>query len=189
MRQKPRMLSLMLMSLISLNNLSCTRPESKSENASKSQNESKSQSDLEHRARKANKKDVLGTWRMTYQTVRPGMNTDSLFFADYQILQFSEDDYVKNLASIKRPDPEDVKMLLSAMPKTTTFSFVADGLLIVERSPQDISNIVISIITEDMGQPLRKGAPLLKKGELILSYLDPAKQLYMQRYFERINLE
>lgn len=144
------------------------------------------QHELGYKSRKANKADVIGSWEMTHQLVRPGMNTNSLFFANFQILQFSEDGYVKNYASTKRSDSETVEMYLSTMPKQSTFSFVADGLLVIERSPQDFSNIAISIITENMDEPLRKNSPLLKKGDLILSYLDPRKQLYMQRYFRKI---
>jgi len=74
---------------------------------------------------------------MTYQIVRSGINTNSPFFANFQILQFSEDSFVKNLTSTKEIFREEEKLYLDTMPNKTTFSFVADGLLIIERSEQD----------------------------------------------------
>ncbi len=145
--------------------------------------------ELEYKSKKANKEDVLGAWEMTYQLVRPGLDTDSLFFADNQILKFAADGYVKNITSTKTITKEVAKVYLETMPKRTTFLFAGDGLLIIERSKEDLDNIVISIITKDMKKPLRDGAPVLKKGELLLSYIDSNKKLYMQRFFRRIELE
>ncbi len=36
-----------------------------------------SQHEIEYKTKKANKNDILGTWEMTYQTVRPGIDTSS----------------------------------------------------------------------------------------------------------------
>ena len=80
-------------------------------------------------------------------------------------------------------------MYLETMPRKTTYSFVSDGLLVINRSENDFDNIMISVITEDMTEPLRTGAPLLETGDLLLSYLDPDKKAYMQRYLRRVDLD
>lgn len=147
------------------------------------------ENELEQKAKAATASDVVGTWKMTYQVVGPPIKSDDLFFADYQIFEFFDDGYVKHVTSTKSLDVEDVKMYLETMPRQTTYSFVADGLLVIDRSQHDVDNIIISVITEDMIEPLRDGAPLLKKGNLILSYLNPNNQLYMQRYLKKVNLK
>jgi hypothetical protein len=125
---------------------------------------------------------------MTYQTVRPSIKNNSLFFADYQVFCFLNNGFAKNVASTAQLNSQDVKMYLQTMPEKTTYSFVADGLLIIERSQQDFDNIVISIITDNITEKLQADAPLLEKGDLILTYLDPNKKPYMQRYLRKIDL-
>lgn len=145
--------------------------------------------ELTQKSRLASANDMVGTWEMTWQTVRPSIKTDSLFFADYQILKFSEDGYVKNITSTKPFDMGQIKMYLELMPKKTTYSFISDGLLVINRSKYDSDNIMILLITEDITQSYSDKAPLLKKGNLVLHYFDPNKQLYMLRYFKKINLD
>lgn len=145
--------------------------------------------ELRQKSKLAAVSDVLGTWEMAYQVVRPSVKNDSLFFADYQFFRFFDNGYVLNLAMTKQLDNEDVRMYLETMPRGTTYSFVADGLLVINRSQNDFDNIMISVITEDMTEPLRSGTPLLKKGNLILSYLDADKKAYMQRYLKKVKLE
>ena len=143
------------------------------------------QNELVIKSSKANINDILGTWEMFYQIVDPQIKTDSLYFADYQLFKFFEDGYVKNFTSTKKIEYKNDKIYLESAPKKTTFSFVAEGLLIIERSRQDFDNIAISIIAEDLEYPLRKDAPLLKKGDLILSYIiikGQERRVYMQRY-------
>jgi len=146
------------------------------------------ENELAQKSKPATADNVVGTWKMAYQVVRPSVKTDSLFFAGFQIFEFFKDGYVKNLAASKDLDIEKTKMYLEAMPRKTTYSFAADGLLVINRSLNDFDNIMISVITDDITEPLRKGAPLLKKGDLILSYLDPDKKPYMQRYLRKISL-
>jgi len=50
----------------------------------------------------------------------------------------------------------------------------------------DFDNIVAYIVTEDMDKPMRDGAPVLKKGDMVFSYLDPRRKLYMQRFLRKI---
>ena len=145
-------------------------------------------SELADKTRKAKKSDLIGTWVMVYQTVSPLFMNDSLFFADFQILRFSGDDHVKNIASKKRLKRGEVDFLLERMPKNTVYGFIEAGLLVVERSKEDFDNLVVSITEKDFTKPLRFRAPLLKKGDLIVSYLDGKKNLYMQRYFRRYDL-
>lgn len=71
------------------------------------------------------------------------------------------------------------------MPKQTTFSFLKEGVLEVKRLPQDQDFMIISKMIEDMTGSLEPGAPVLKKGQLILSYLTPSNKLYMHRYLEK----
>jgi hypothetical protein len=141
--------------------------------------------ELRLKSKPANVRDVVGTWEMAYQAVRSDVSSDSLFFADYQVIKFLDDGYVKNVASTKALGASDVRMYLDKTPKKTTYSFFGDGMLVISRSQKDFDNIVVSIITENMKEPLREGAPLLKKGDLILAYFDPSKQVYMQRYLRK----
>lgn len=141
--------------------------------------------ELQQKSVLAKASDVIGVWEMYYQVVRPSVKNESLFFSDYQFFKFFEDGYVVNIASTKKLDTKDVNMYINTMPKKTTYRFIADGLLEINRSQRDFDSIMISIITADMTAFLREGAPLLKKGDLILSYLDPDKKLYMQRYLRK----
>ena len=130
---------------------------------------------------------MIGNWQMIYQTVSPLFKDKSLFFANYQIFQFFEDGYVKNVASKKRLQREDISSLLERLPKSTAYSFVDDGQLIIERSNKNFDNMVVSIAVDDLEKALRSGAPLLKKGDLVVSYFDGNKNLYMQRYLRRLD--
>lgn len=142
------------------------------------------ETELDTKSRQATAADVPGTWEMTYQVVRPGMG-DSAFFSEHQVLQFLETGHVKNYASTSPLTPDKVRLFLETMPAKTSFEFPADGLLLVKRSESDMDRIVISMVTKDFAKPLREGAPLLTKGTLLLSYLDPSGKLYMQRYLKR----
>ena len=139
--------------------------------------------------RRANAKDVAGSWQMLYQRVDPAIKTGSLFFADFQVFQFLNNGYFKNIASTGSPEKAAVKIYLETMPQKTTYTFVADGLLVIDRSENDFDNIAISIAVLDMGRPLLPEAPLLKKGDLLLTYLDPQKKPYLHRYFRTIKLD
>lgn len=144
------------------------------------------ENELAGKSREANKTDLTGTWMMYYQTVSPLFRDNSLFFADYQIFQFWEDGYVKNIASRERLEPEKIVALLQMMPKNTAYGFVNEGVLIIERPEGDIDNIQISIAVADFNKKLRYYAPLIEKGDLIVSYFDNKKNLYMQRYLRRV---
>ena len=147
------------------------------------------QSELDEKSRKAKQSDMIGTWTMTYQTVSPLFRDNSLFFANYQIFQFSEDGYVKNIASNKRQETGKINFLLQKIPQGSIYSFVGEGRVIIKRSKKDVDNILVSIAVDDFKKILRSRAPLLNKGEIIVSYLDPKDNLYMQRYLSRIDLE
>lgn len=144
--------------------------------------------ELRQKSVPAKASDVIGEWDMCYQTVHPSLKAQaewSPFFADNQFFRFFEDGHVSNITSTPKLDPKEMQMMIDAMPKNTTYKFIADGVLEINRSPIDHDNIMISVITADMAIPMQEGAPLLKKGDLILSYLDPNKQLYMQRYLRK----
>lgn len=145
--------------------------------------------EMAKKSKKATRADVLGTWEMIHQDMRPGLNTNSMFFAQHQILQFREDDFASHITSNKPLEPGTVKALLETMPRKTTYKFVADGYLVIIRSEKDGDNIMAAVITDDVTLPLRKDAPLLKKDTLLFSYLDQNRQLYMQRYFRKIDLK
>ena len=139
---------------------------------------------LKEKSRPAETKDVIGVWEMYYQTHKDVSARNTLFFAPHQRFEFHEDGYVKNLASTKPFDPI-ILATLSKAPKSTRFNFVKPGVLTITRSVNDGDRIIVSVIIKDMESSLTPGAPLLKSGDLILSYLTPQKQLYMQRYFKR----
>ncbi len=144
--------------------------------------------ELASTSRKANKMDIIGAWKMNYQIINPKMTKNSLFFANVQIFEFDADNFVKNIASNKNIKSNEIVKYLKAMRKTAKYSFVDDGLLEIKRSKGKFDNIVISIITADMKTAIRPGAPLMKRGDLILSYLDRNKKLYMQRILCSITL-
>ncbi len=149
----------------------------------------KAEDELSEKSRKAKQSDLVGTWKMIYQTVSPLFRDKSLFFADYQIFEFSADGYVKNIASKKKLERKKIISLLQRMPKSTVYGFADKGVLIVERSKKDLDNIVILIVEDDFKKSLRFMAPLLKTGDLVLSYLDRNENLYMQRYLRRLDLD
>lgn len=146
------------------------------------------QTELADKSKEAKQSDLIGCWRMTYQTVSPLFNDKSLFFADYQIFQFFEDGFVKNIASKKRLKTEEISRLLQKSPKLITYEFIGKGLLIIERSKNNFDDIAISITVYDFNKKLRSTAPLLKRGDLIVSYRDREQNLYMQRYLRRLDL-
>ena len=150
-------------------------------------NVSLAENELAEKSRKAKQSDLIGTWKMIYQTVSPLFRDKSLFFANHQIFEFSEDGYVKNIASNKKLERKEISSLLQRMPKSTVYGLVDGGLLIIERSKKDLDNIVISIAVDDFKKSLRFMAPLLRKGDMIVCYLDRKKNLYMQRYLRRLN--
>lgn len=137
----------------------------------------------------ANKNNILGTWKMIYQTVSPLFRDNSLFYADFQIFEFSQDGYFKNLSSKKVIDPEKAKRILERMPKGTTYSFINEGVVNIKRSEGDFYRVMISIAQEDLDEPIRQNAPLIEKGQLVASYVDANNNMYMQRYFTRIDWE
>ncbi|MCK4994035.1 MAG: hypothetical protein KAS13_03175 [Candidatus Omnitrophica bacterium] len=146
------------------------------------------QNELLAKSRVAKQRDIIGTWKMTYQTVSPLFKDKSLFFANHQIFQFFEDGYVKNISSKKRLAPEKVSHLLQSMPKSNMYGVVDNGMLIIERSKHDLDVIAISIAIDDFKKALRSAASVLKKGDLIVSYRDPNQNLYMQRYLRRLTI-
>ncbi|MFH1093638.1 MAG: hypothetical protein V1739_05745 [Candidatus Omnitrophota bacterium] len=146
------------------------------------------QNELTEKTRKAKQSDMTGTWMMIYQTVSPLFIDKSLFFASYQIFDFSENGYVKNIASNNKLEKKKINSLFQRMPQGTVYGFMDEGLLIIERSKKDSDNIAIFIAVADFKKNLRSGAPLLKKGDLIFSYLDDKKNLFMQRYLRRMDL-
>ncbi len=145
----------------------------------------RAETELVEKSRKANIQDIIGRWEMTYQVVRPTIMNDSLFFAKFQLFDISNDGFVKNLTSKNILNEEVIQNLFENMPVKTRYLFSADGFLNISRSDRDVDSIVISIIEKNLLTPLRKDAPILKKGNLILSYLDPDQKLYMQRYLRR----
>jgi len=148
----------------------------------------KAENEFTEKARKARPSDLIGTWKMIYQTVSPLFKDKSLFFANYQIFEFSSDGYVKNISSNRKLERKKIVSLLKSMPKSSVYGFVNEGMLIIEHSKKDLDNLVIYIAEDDFKKSLRSMAPLLRKGDLIVSYLDRNKNLYMQRYLRRLDL-
>lgn len=145
--------------------------------------------ELGNKSALAKQSDLLGQWEMIYQTVDPQIKNESPFFYDDQTWIFFEDGYVKNVASNKLMSEDDRALYFNTMPKTTKFSFLKDGLLEIVRNPKDVDIIYISIVTSNMEQSLRPGAPLLERGDLVLSYMHPSKKSsYMQRFLRRTEI-
>ena len=151
--------------------------------------ESAVKSELGKKSYLATQPDIVGQWKMVYQAVDPRIKDESPFFYDDQVWVFSTDGYVKNVA-MSPGSTEDKSVYLNTMPKTATFSFPKPGLLKIERQPQDIDQIFVSVINKDVSIPIRPGSPLLQKGDLILSYMRASKKNpYMQRYLRRTEIK
>ncbi len=146
--------------------------------------------ELEQKSRLATDPDILGQWKMVYQAVEPRIKNESPFFYDDQVWVFFKEGYVKNVA-VSETTPSEKSIYLNAMPKNVKFSFIREGLLKVEREPRtDVDHIFVSVITADMDQSIRPGAPRLKKGDLVLSYMGPSKKgPYMQRFLRRTEIK
>jgi len=138
------------------------------------------------KSEKATQNDIVGTWRVAYQIVRPDIKTGSLFFAKFQLFRFEKSGKVANMATNDEIGEEEALSEMKKMAGKAKYTFVADGLLVIERSKNDFDNIVAYIVTEDMDKPMRDGAPVLKKGDMVFSYLDPRRKLYMQRFLRKI---
>ena len=144
-----------------------------------------SQDELQRKSRPAVQDDVIGTWEMIYQKHGGLVSSASLFVAPYQRIQFLADGYVKHVTSNRPLSAADLS-LWKVAPKSSKYTFPKPGVLSVVRSPTDRDVIVISFITAHFERPLRPDAPILKKGDLLVSYLDPKNQLYLQRYLRRV---
>lgn len=147
-------------------------------------------SEMDKKAKLAVKKDIIGQWRMIYQLVNSDMKRKvPRLFEEHQVFEFRKDGSVKNISWEHPFDDTQARALLEqswTRPVKSKYSFLNAGQLVLERSPQDIDRIMISLITEDMIEPLRPGAPLLKKDELILTYILPNNEPYLQRVLERM---
>lgn len=144
--------------------------------------------ELAAKSRPAKQADLLGEWQLFYQMVSPTVSHDSLFFAEHQVWSFSADGVVKNVASTKPFDEAELPILLRFMPQSVHFKLERDGVLTIERSPTGRDLIVISVMTSDTQTPLRPDAPLLKQSDLLLSYMTPQREPYMQRFLRRIKV-
>jgi hypothetical protein len=138
--------------------------------------------------KKANKSDIVGMWKMNYQMVNQQAADKSLFFADFQIFDFSDDGFFRNISSYSDMSVKEIQNQFKAMPKTVKYSFVEPGILELKMSEKAADTIIISVITKDMKSAVRLKAPIMKKGDLIFSYLDVNKQLYLQRFLTRLKL-
>ena len=142
------------------------------------------ETEVQRNSRKATVQDIWGQWEMIWQRHGAQIPADSLFIAPYQRFNFARDSYVNVLASQKPIDEEALKLWEGA-PKAALFSFDAPGILRIRRSEQDQDVIMASVVTNDFVQPLRVGAPRLLTGDVLMSYLTPGKELYLQRYLRR----
>lgn len=125
--------------------------------------------------------DLVGVWRMVHQEVRPGMG-DSAFFSPHQVMHFRADGKMLTVtASSPLPDAT-IQELLATMPPATQFELSEPGKLLVRRSEKDRDRILASIVIQDMAEPLKPGIPVLKEGQIVLSYFDPQSQVYLQRF-------
>lgn len=142
--------------------------------------------EFRQKAKFAQKEDILGTWQMVYQVIQPEYRSDSLFFSNYQMWEFSDDGFVKNIASTKPQKLAETLSAFTTMPKKTAFSFTKKGYMVIKRSYKDTDTIIISLMNQDMAKSIRPNAPVLEEGDLILSYLGPENRVYMQRFLRRV---
>jgi hypothetical protein len=135
--------------------------------------------------------DILGTWDMVYQSTRPDINTNNLFFAKNQILDFTDDGYVRNIATklADKSKSNETKMaiaILSSSPKRTTFQLIRPGVLMIKRSPSDYDLIEVKMMKESSSfEGVPKDFPI-KDGDLLFQYQDSSSKIYMTRFFRKI---
>lgn len=146
------------------------------------------QNKIAEQDKKANQSDIVGTWKMNYQMVNQRLADKSLFFADFQVFDFSIDNFFRNISARNDIPLKEIKNQFKTMPKTIGYRFIEPGILELIISEKVTDTIVISVITNDMKSAVRLKAPIMKKGDLIVSYLDANKQVYMQRFLTRLKL-
>jgi len=132
--------------------------------------------------------DLTGTWEMFYQKVRPMRGDDAPLPTGHQYFEFSENGRVKNIVSLDPLTPEEIKVQLKKEPGKTRYAIEGGGVINIIRSGEDRDNIMISVVMKDLDEPLGEGAPLLKKGDLVLTYRDFLKRPYMRRYFRKVTM-
>lgn len=154
------------------------------------QGQAAAEKEIDGKSKPAVQEDIVGQWRMIYQLVNPGVKKRSPnFFVDHQVFEFRQDGSIKNISWSKPFDDARAKTMLEEsweQPIRTKYAFIDAGYLVVERSEQDQDRIIISRITKDLLEPLRPGAPLLRKDELILTYILRDNEPYMQRVLQRM---
>jgi len=136
--------------------------------------------------RKAEQSDIIGIWKMSFQMAYPQATSKSLFFADFQVFEFSLDNMVKNISSPTDLPMKQIRDQLADMEKRVQYAFIEPGIIEIKRSNKITNSIIISVITKDMQSPVRLKAPVMKKGDLILSYIDGNKQMFMQRFLTKL---
>ena len=132
--------------------------------------------------------DLIGTWEMYYQMVRPMQRDDAPLPTGSQYFEFSESGQVKNVISLKPLTPEEIKVRMKKEPGGTRYTIEGGGIVNVIRSSEDRDNIMISVVRKDLDEPMSEGTPLLKKGDLVLTYRDSLKRPYMRRYFRKVTI-
>lgn len=143
------------------------------------------ETELKKKSAPASPLDVIGQWEMIWQK-NGGMIKDSdPYVFSHQRFEFFSDGYYKNIASDK---PLDAAALVvwKAAPKTTKYGFLSPGLLLLTGAGGDKTVIVATVVLDDFVTGLKPDAPLLKQGDLLLSYLTPDKKVYLQRYLRRV---
>lgn len=143
---------------------------------------------LDEKSQKANKNDIIGAWQMVYQTISPIFYDDSLSLAGFQVYEFLENGTFKNISSRKSLKDVEVVSFLQRIPNTEKYKFIDNGLLVLENSRRDFKYIQVELVIENYSNKQRPAAPILKKGDLIFSYMDRKRNVYMQRYFRKIKL-
>lgn len=143
------------------------------------------ESELEKKSQLPSSTEIVGTWEMVYQKNGNLILDNDIYIYPYQRFSFFSDGYVKNIGTTE-PFDEKALRIWEVAPKTSKYRFTEKGVLLIEGSAGDLTPIIISVITEDLEQSLRPDAPKLKKGDLILSYLNSKNQVYLQRYLRKV---
>lgn len=144
------------------------------------------QNELEKKSRPASSADIVGVWEMLYQKYGSHFSADDPFVIPYQRFNFLADGHLKSIGSNAPFDDEKtLRIIWEAAPVSTTYEILEPGVVIIGDSIGKYT-AVISLITDDLIELQWPDAPKLKKGDLAVAYVNPEKQVYLQRHLRKV---
>jgi len=146
---------------------------------------------LEKYTRPASTGDIEGKWEMIYQHNGEIIPENSPYIFPYQRFHFLSNGYVKVVAS-ETPLDQVALVLWEHGPESTKYEFLKPGVLSITGEMGDKTSILAGVVTEDFPEALSADAPILKKGDLVFSYIASKEKsgvpsYYLLRYLRKID--